>query len=283
MMRKKWKRGKKEPNFSEVRYPKLSRRISDMMLPDELFWHVYYGVCSSGILLQFQHIIRWHAIRCLVGIFDNDDAGLLQSRQILIGMRPHVSHFLSEYELVMDNAVFKKREASLNATSTREKANSMCEWRARAGRANLEFRWYAQNTFEQFCDQVSSLPSARMGADLEFTSMYKHKFPMEWYLFVLLQLPDLGLGSRNDAFTLLGDRIKSEMHEMEMLEETHDQEWKRRCMYEFLLFFVRRRALYIEAKPKLAELDDMYGHSNFGLGFEIYAVREKKILERMDS
>ena len=38
--------------------------------------------------------------------------------------------------------------------------------------------------------------------------------------------------------------------------------------FDFYLFLMRRRDLYVEAKPAVAALDAKNGHSNFGLDIE---------------
>ncbi|MDE0017399.1 MAG: hypothetical protein OXU51_14540 [Candidatus Poribacteria bacterium] len=106
-MTKKRKRRKKV-NFCEVRYSKQLKGTSDSALPDEVFWPVYYGTCMSGILAQFRFAPRWHAIQCLEGGFEGNDASLLESRQVLIGMSDAAFLFWSRYRSLLESAAFKK-------------------------------------------------------------------------------------------------------------------------------------------------------------------------------
>ena len=119
-------------------------------MPDEVFWPVYYGTCRSGILIQLIFALRWHAIQCLEGGFEGNDASLLESRQVLIGMSDAVSLFFSRHRSVMESAAFQKRAISLNAVSADKKVGSSCDWTARAGRADLEFMWSTTKVFAEF-------------------------------------------------------------------------------------------------------------------------------------
>ena len=55
---------------------------------------------------------------------------------------------------------------------------------------------------------------------------------------------------------------------MHTLYDTSDEECRMECIFDFYLFLMRRRDLYVKAKPAFTALDAKYGHSNFGLDIE---------------
>ena len=278
-MKKNRKQQRKKVNFCEVRYPKRTKTASTA-LSDEDFWKVYYGTCFGGIMAQTKYQFRWHALQCLEDGFRWDDEKLLLSRRILIGMLDACESFFFWHKEVIESAAFKEREASVDAMSIEEQAGSMCEWMARSYRANIEHEWYLRNPFLD--------PHLQTGMSLFYMGNRD-----QWYRLLLEDVDHnrwcpvywdwlRGLGA-DDVLALITACVKSELDEMTTLTNANDADWRTECLIEFMLFLVRRRDKYVKSKPQVAALDEQYGHTNFGLDFEVCVLTEERYLKIANS
>ena len=283
--KRKRKRSKRrnKVNFSEVRYPKVSMsKAQDSVLPDEIFWPVYYGADESGIVNQFEMQMRWHAIQMLEGGFEGDAEGLLHSRQVLTGMMSLGSAFVMEHQAVLTSAAFFKRRAEVNGLPFGFDDGVPCEWKSRANRAILEYGWCNLNAFKQF--------HVRMG----FSSVYLN----DQIIWLLLQVDAEGqsdIASRvstaftarpwyevlkfKDALVMVNECYEKEMDEIVKLGDASDKDWQVDCIIAALHFFHKRRVLYTTEQPQIVALEAEKGHTNFGLAIDIYNLTEEKILE----
>ena len=311
-MTKKRKRRKKV-NFSEVRYSKRLKGTSDSGLSDEVFWPVYYGICSSGILSQFRPAVRWHAIQCLEGGFEGNDAGLLESRQVLRGMLDEALLFRSRYISVMESAAFRKRARSLDALSIDKKVVSRCAWTARAGRADMEFMCGIGKAFQEFyirmgfssdfendttlwvgllmnyVDHVSIDRAFRRRTDfssgsLRAQSLQKNRYTVETQRARNKDCSNFSKNKNGDkkglrdmipvqGLALVEDCVKSELKAIDKFTEFFDPE----CRSKFRLYLARRRAAYVAENPEFAALDEKNGHSNFGLDIDVCQLKAEII------
>ena len=265
----------KKVNFHERRYPKSPKgKAKEAMLPDDVFWPVYYGICLSGIVSQFNFHKLWHAIKCLEDGFKDDDAGLLQARKELAGLEDVASSFVEEHKAVFDTPAFKEREALLQIPPFPER-NSSGEWESRAIRANLEFAWYQLNQMEEF-HKVMEFSSVSANDKISWFGLLMGSASIggntegRWWTLPRGRLRDLDF---NAAFALVEECAESELHEVcALMDGLHNQELVERqmeCIEAFLFFLARQRAAYAEAYPQPAALDDKKGHSNFGLNIDV--------------
>ena len=311
-MTKKRKRRKKV-NFSEVRYSKRLKGTSDSGLSDEVFWPVYYGICSGGILRQLRPAFRWHAIQCLEGGFEGNDASLLESRQVLMGMLQAGFLFQSRYSSVLESAAFTKRAISLNAMSIDKKVVSPCAWTARAGRADMEFIWGIAKAFQEFyirmgfssdiendailwwgllmnyVDHVSIDRAFRRRTDfssgsLRAQSLQKNRHTVETQRARNKDCPNFSKNKNGDkkglrdiipvqGLALVEDCVQSELKAIYALPEIFGPE----CRSKFRLYLARRRAAYVAENPEFAALDEKNGHSNFGLDIDVCQLKAEII------